>query len=109
MDSYWGSVTGYAFAPVFTDVYGLESQTVIAKHPNTSEDVIRLCAEQAVKAESYPTFDFGSVWQIDENALYPYPTGHLPKTAKPLILKTQPLQRTLLSMPCLSVQRRPIP
>lgn len=74
IDSYCGSFTGYAFAPVFTDVYGLESQTVIAKHPNTSEDVIRLCAEQAVKEQGYPTFDFGTVWQIDENASYPYPT-----------------------------------
>ncbi len=74
IDSYVGGMLGYSFAPLFENCYQLENQTVTGKNIFSTSGIYTISAEDAVSCDSYSGFDFDNVWEIDNNALYQYPT-----------------------------------
>ena len=74
IDSYVGGFTGYSFAPIYSNCYSLQNQTVIGRHPFTPSKINILADLQATSPDSYASFDFLNTWEINPLAEYPYPT-----------------------------------
>ena len=74
IDSYVGGFTGYSFAPIYSNCYSLQNQTVIGRHPFTPSKINILSDLQATSPDSYASFDFLNTWTMNPHAEYPYPT-----------------------------------
>ena len=74
--SFVGGFTGYSTSPVLENCYRLDTQTVVGSDilEVDYQGLTLLSQEDSINPEKYVGFDMESVWKMDTEADYPYPT-----------------------------------
>lgn len=74
--SYHGRFVGYTQSNIYQNCYKFESQTVVGTQVESTDYSVFTCLsnEEARFIDKYVGFDFTSIWQMDPDAEYFYPT-----------------------------------